>query len=124
MSKQKSLFFYGKKYLFKLYRKYKLYVFVIWDNQIGDEGCIALSTSIPHLTNLTQLLLNGNSKLFESTIKLVYILNFKITVLDGFVVFSFWMSKQKSLFLLEKNLFKLYRKYKFDVFVMRQSNWG
>jgi len=98
-------------------------MFLLWENQIGDEGCIALSTSLPHLTNLTQLWLSGKSKLFESIIQLFYILNFKITFLDEFVNLFFECQNKNHSFYEKKYLFKLYRKYKFYVFVMRQSNW-
>ena len=82
------------------------FMFLLWDNQIGDEGCTALSKCLSHLTNLTELYLSSKSKCFESTLKLVYILNIKITVLDEFVLFfSFWMWKQKSLFFYGKKIF-------------------
>ena len=99
--KTKITFFIGKN-IYSNYIENINFMFLLWENQIGDVGCTALSTSLPHLTNLTQLFLDGKSKLFESTIKFVHILNFKITVLDEFVIFSFWMSKQKSFFLIEK----------------------
>ena len=35
-------------------------MFLLWDNQIGDKGCTALSTSLPHLTNLPKLILYDN----------------------------------------------------------------
>ena len=74
-------------------------MFLLWDNQIGDKGFTALSTSLPHLINLNELCLDGKSKRFKPTIKLVYILNFKITVLDEFGILFFLNVKTKITFL-------------------------
>jgi hypothetical protein len=103
MSKQKSLFLWKTNY--SNYIENINFMFLLWGNQIGDQGCTALSRSLPHLKNLAQLVISSNWKLFESTIQLVYILNFKITVLDEFVIFFFLNVKTKITFFLGKNIY-------------------
>jgi len=51
--------------------------------------------------------LHGKSKFFESIIKLFYILNFKITVLDEFFIF-FFECQNKITFFMGKNIYSNY----------------